>query len=36
MGVFHVGVKYPAITSEGSKVSAKYATNIFIIRYYMT
>ncbi len=27
-GVFAVGVKYPAITSEGSKVSAKYATNI--------
>ena len=27
-GIFAVGVKYPAITSEGSKVSAKYATNI--------
>ena len=27
-GVFDVGVKYPAITSEGSTVSAKYATNI--------
>lgn len=27
-GQFAVGVKYPAITSEGSKVSAKYATQI--------
>ena len=27
-GIFAVGVKYPAITSEGSKASAKYATNI--------
>ena len=27
-GIFAVGVNYPAITSEGSKVSAKYATNI--------